>query len=272
MPLTTLSGFSFENYQSIPTSNVLFSDSFTTGDFTKNDGGWAWAVNGGVNPTVVTNFGRTDNNSVKFTFLGTASGGDAFSELRYTFGSSQTEVYFQYYMYYPDGNELSSIGIDLGPRWEHRTDTPNNNKFIRLWGPDSDVGTTHSITCGYSTYQTGGTGDEYPFPEYSTDQINDMSSHGIGSTTFVVDDTVRGRWVKIDMHFKCATSANNDGVYEMWVDDVLVGSWTDLPLYPTNPALNYFASGYILGWSNSGFDIDSYCYMDDFKMSNRPIV
>ena len=72
---------------------------------------------------------------------------------------------------------------------------------------------------------------------------------------------------------KLATSATaNDGIVQLWLNDVLTANFTTLPLYTAQAgAKNWIRNGYIMGWSNSGFTQTTHTYIDDFVISGNPI-
>jgi hypothetical protein len=73
--------------------------------------------------------------------------------------------------------------------------------------------------------------------------------------------------VTIRIRAKVPTAANNDGVIQIWVDGVLASNKTNLPGYPPDGIGNYFESGYLLGWANSGFQEGQSMFIDDVSIS-----
>jgi hypothetical protein len=69
------------------------------------------------------------------------------------------------------------------------------------------------------------------------------------------------------VHVKAASSANNDGVIQIWRDGVQIVSATNLPTYPSGGAGNYYNFGYLLGWANAGFAQATNVYIDDVTFS-----
>lgn len=247
-------------------SATLFVDDFESGSLAPKNNGYGWNGsnwgNDDAKPTVSTDIAHSGNSSLKFTFGGGPVGDDAFSELRYILGERRNEAYIQWYQYFPDGSE------GLGPKWNHRRDSPHNNKFLKLW---ADVyGGGHSVSTGVSTH-AGDNGVSRPFPVYGTSATNGTDRWGEPYSTQFIDDSLKGKWVKFQFHIKTATSANNDGVIQMWIDDKLVMDSQTVPLYPAGGVDNFLRNGYIMGWSNSGFDQTSYTYIDDFQISDTYI-
>jgi hypothetical protein len=90
-----------------------------------------------------------------------------------------------------------------------------------------------------------------------------------------------GKVLEVIGHYKYATSANNDGVVEIWkrrltpttlapetgfvkIMEVLDGAWY-------SSGQEGFGSGYILGWANSGFTLVTDLYLGDFSIAATDI-
>lgn len=240
-------------------AGALFYDNFESGNFSYKENGFGWngtSSGTGDNISVATDIAHSGTRSAKFTYGGGAAGNDAWSELRYILGKNMNDVYIQWYQYFPNGSD------GLGPKWVHRSESPSNNKFMRLW---SDDYSNFTVKTGLSFWAVGG-GDSQIGPDGGSNQtglqlLAPKDSAGM-------NDSRRGRWVKFQYHAKTATSANNDGVIQLWVDDVLTINNTSAALYPSNGTGNYFRNGYIMGWSNSGFDQTSSTYIDDVTISD----
>lgn len=236
-----------------------FTDSFESGDLLHAENGFHWnGANAGAGDavSVSTDIAHSGSRSVKFTFGAGASGDDAWSELRFILGKNMPDVYIQWYQYFPNGAE------GLGPRWSHRTDGVSNNKFIRFW---SDDYTNFTLKTGLSFWPMG-SGDSQIGPDGGSNQtgLQLLSPKDNAGMT----DSRRGRWVKFQYHAKTATSANNNGVVQLWVDGVLVISNTTAALYPSGGVGNYYRNGYLMGWSNSGFSQTTNTYIDDVTISD----
>lgn len=247
---------------------VLFHDDFSSMDLKKVSNGIYWSSSnkgsGDLRPVVSKDMMFNDKPSLKFTFGGGPPDDDAWCEQRFKIDTKLSDVWIQYYRYYPSGTEL----VNVGPKWVHR-DAPgsDNNKVFLLWsGPYQG----YPITTGISAWQDG-EGRDIFYPTYGTNQLNGAGQRGLPSVPAQKDSTL-GRWVKTNMHFKCATLANNDGVIQLWEDDVLIMDNTKIPLYPKDGIGNFFTEGYLMGWSNTGFDQTTHCYIADFKIDDKPII
>ena len=98
-----------------------------------------------------------------------------------------------------------------------------------------------------------------------------MGTWGSGGPSPFVDDRTRGRWMHFQFHARLGTGPEAlDGLMEIWVDGVkttAVDRKTGQPgldLF-NSKGMNYFNQGYLLGWANSGFDEDTYIFIDDVR-------
>lgn len=241
---------------------ILFYDSFESGDFSHKENGFGWAgTNGGSGDTaaaVTTATAHSGTRSVKFTFGAGGPLEDAWSELRYTLGKNMNEVYMQWYAYFPNGTE------GLGPKWQHRRVSPNNNKFFKLW---ADNYTGYTVATGVSTWSDAEQNDVY-FTEYGTNLTGGVGAFSKDRDYAGATDARLGKWLKIQIRVKCATAANNDGVIQMWIDGALILDDTALDLYPSGGVGNFLRNGYFMGWMNTGFDSTSSMYIDDVTISD----
>jgi hypothetical protein len=250
-------------------SGPYFSDNFNSCTLNKsgNSYGFYWASTGGGTstevPRVVSSLGRSGSCALRFTYSAGPSGDDGWSEQRFKFGKKLSEVYMRWYQYFPSGSDSPS----RGPKYYHRNDTgPDNNKFLRLWDEDY---TNYKLKLGLG-FLPKSYGDSHIMAEYGTNHEG-VGPRGSDYDQDGITNSRRGRWIKIDFHMRLATAANNDGVIEMWVDGVKTISNTSLPMYPDGGLGNYVRNGYIMGWSNSGFNSTTNIYVDDVVISGVPI-
>ena len=248
-------------------AGLIFTDSFESGDLSHTQGKAAW-----FNPTkvnVTSDISHSGNHSLKYTYAGVPSGKDSFSELRYDLGAAYPDVWIQFYIYFPDGTESPNVG----PKYVHRNDTgPDNNKFLRIWGSSPDGRNRNSgvtVNGGCSLLPISG-GYSEMIPEWSVTYngkvTSAMGSHSTPGFWFAYPETL-GKWIKFKFHRKVASPANNDGILQIWENDVLSIDLQNLNTYPGDGYLNAFTAGYLLGWSNSGFDKETYIYIDDVAIS-----
>lgn len=241
-------------------SGALFSDGFESGDLSFTENGFRWAgTNGrpGTRPSVQTDNARTGTHSLRFVFGPNDDTSDAWSEARFFVGQPLTEIWLEWYIYYPSGTE----GLGSATYAHRSVGGPTNNKFLRLWGGTYSSGNKHgmsgrpglnSITRLFGEWKPNGT---------------DMSFHpNLGTPSAeLIGASDLGQWHRFRWHSAMATSGSaEDGVMELWWDDSKVGSSMRLDIFDTNQ--NFVDAGYLLGWANSGFSSLTYIWIDDFRV------
>jgi hypothetical protein len=236
---------------------LLFADGFESGDFKTQQNTVRWNRAARVN--VVNTFSRTGLHSARFR----QGDSENWSELRFTGLPQLEEVFIQFYLYQPSGDEIPSVG----PRVQVLVDN-KNDKFFRLWSGNYDSAPKH----GASTWGKNGIGMlGTEFMINNGDRIVPMGQGGKYAQSdkhpLIANPEYLGRWIQIRIRNKVASAANNDGVIQIWVDGILASDKTDLPSYSWEGIDNYFDTGYILGWSATGFAPGQYMYVDDFSIS-----
>jgi hypothetical protein len=261
---------------STPGVTTIFQDDFESGNFNNTQNGVRWSSVVWIDNTTNIAHGGTHSARFKEGDSSASAAPDGWSELRFDGLANLSEVYMQYYLYMPSGNESPFLGPKV------KIIGGANDKFFRLWG-GGDAG--YGFGAGNATYPfsnkvgastwgdgsgiDGRLGAEY---SYSAPGTQWGMGQGAGPTYQYYQffqDTNRGRWVKIQIHAKNATPANNDGVIQIWVDSTLVISYTNLingNIYGVNTLTGY-TTGYVLGWANNGWPAGQYVYMDDFSIS-----
>ena len=240
-----------------PSAQIYFEDGFESGGLGgTGQAGWRWGqVNGdaGFAPLVSSQQSKTGARSLQFAFKGGPYPADSWSEQRFVMGGGLTEVYVRFWLYVPSN-------------YAHRnTPSSDNNKFFRVWATDyAGVKLGSSLFPASSSNPAAGSdlGLEQAFNGGSMGQYNLPVARGfIGPADY-------GKWMRVQLYFKLDTGGGNARM-RVWKNNVLVldsGNFTN----PAGSLANVFTDGYILGWSNSGFDALTTLYVDDFVMSNYP--
>jgi len=243
---------------------VTFTDGFETGDLSKSTNGFKW--NGmGTNPIVVTDFSRDGNASLKFIFRATASSGQAWSEQRYKLGGNYNNVWLKADIFIP-GNYYCRKEHNKGPFfvWSGTYGHANANVAANF---------EHWCNSGnaYLTFNPGG--DGYNYGHFTTCLKSDCGNKGTPysrGVAFVDRAKDLNKWHEWIVHLRPATtSTSNDGVVEVWKDGVKV--WYRYDLAYHSDVANYFDQGYIMGYSNSGFDQETNIHYDNFVFSTETI-
>jgi uncharacterized protein YjdB len=248
---------------------VVFQDDFESGGFSRTQNGVRWS--NAVYLDVPTAIARGGTHAARFR----EGDSGTWSELRFDGLANLPEVYLQYYLYLPSGAEAPSVGPKakiLGTA---------NDKFFRLWGGgDAGYGygagnTTNPYgnKVGASTWGDGSGADGFLGAEfeYSAPGTPWGMGEGPGPITHVpfFKDANRGRWVQVRIRAKQATSANNDGVIQLWIDGIQVISFTSLKngnIYGVAGPTGY-TTGYLLGWANNAWPAGQNVFLDDFVIT-----
>jgi hypothetical protein len=244
-------------------AEIVFQDDFESGNLSKSVGTAKWMSGAGT--SVSTAIARSGSHSLRFLFRGASS--DAWAEQRFYLGQEYKEVHVEWYAFYPMGFE------GVGAKYLHRSGGLGpNNKFIRLWKGDKSDGAMgyqrQYVKAGASSYRQGSDSVESIGAEYGSDSAA-TGRYNLPSLSAAITDSERGRWLKFRFVAKAASASGvNDGVIELYRDDVLAFRSTTVPLYASNGTVPAFEYGYLLGAANSGFDVDTSVYIDDVTISS----
>ncbi|RZO64910.1 MAG: hypothetical protein EVA89_03350 [Sandaracinaceae bacterium] len=238
-----------------PGRNLLFFDDFESADRSHSENGVAWrgasAGGGGDAVDVTGERAASGAHALRFTFGGGGPEDDAFAEQRFTLGELREELWIGFRIYFPDGSEPGEN------RYVHRDlpSGPENNKLLRLWAPTYD-----GFKWGASMWPSP-TGQSYVG---GITRGSCVAGPGPirGTDGFAMTDAHLGRWMLWEIHVRGDDGSGN-GVFELWVDGALIASHTDIAIDGAPCAPNAFIDGYLLGWANSGFDVDTHVYIDD---------
>lgn len=257
----------------VASGSTYFTDGFESGDFSANQGGFRWCgacANGRKNVVVTSAKPRTGIYSAEFTYVGTTPEGDSHAELGFQFGQQLTEFWMRWWLYIPDGTE------GLGSAAYTHRDAPgaDNNKFLALWD-EAYVKIMVGLILGTENATDGGsflTGSSQITYRGASGSLVYQSMAGSGSTLIALAD--RGTWVKFQVHVKLSSDVNtNNAICELWKNDTLIASKYDFRWFSDDAgANNYFRHGYLLGWSNSGFDATTKLWVDDVKIASAYIT
>ncbi|HEX2189573.1 MAG TPA: heparin lyase I family protein [Longimicrobiaceae bacterium] len=240
---------------------LLFEDGFEAAEVTRGQNGFAWK--GGAYVSTSTERARSGSRALKFRFgdLGTTRVTEqSRAQLNFTF-PAMTEVWLQWYAYYPDGME----GIPGVGAYEHGTATPDNNKLLRIY---ADGHYSKAPEWGATTSGEGaGAGGASKLRIDHFAPTDNWTPKRRADAPYLVDLTTdRGRWVQIRFHGKKATPGMADGLIRFWKDGVLAAEATGLALYDPTGAHDHFSAGYLYGAANSGFPRETAVYVDDFRI------
>lgn len=224
-------------------AEVIFQDDFSSGDLSKTQSGAQWGSQ--VYVSVVSSPSLSSDNSARFYFKGSSDlSEDAFSELRFDLGKLYPELWMQFYLYVPEN-------------YEHRdAQSTDNNKFLRLWGSSYN----DNEKLGLSTW-LGSSGGSQMIADWNR-QGEGIGPKGETYSSFITSSD-RGKWMKVRVHVIAAKSATTPGSIRVWKNDELViDNYQIVDSYASGEPHAY-RYGYLLGWSNSGFNVDTYFNIDN---------
>lgn len=245
---------------SVASSSVaadLFEDGLESGALKSTLNDILWGSSSYV--TLSTERPKDGKFSLKFTFAGTDDTTDSWAEQRFTLGKRYSEIWVSYDIRIPDNyyHRTASVG------------TSNNKGFLMLWGGDYSKPTSPKMGVEF-----------WPNEDGSGNSTASVRLSGVGydkhywkACPNIVTLSDRGKWIKIVVHAKVPTVSNNDGIYQLWkvYDDGKVVQACNLVDSEGYVATNAgFDSGYILGWSNSGYKDETVFYVDNFKVTTTP--
>ena len=259
-------------------SGQIFTTGFESGSLSRGGDGFSWTAS--TSTQVSTEKPETGSYSLKFRFAGNpADGEDSWAEQRLSLGSGDyPDLWVKFDLYIPSNyfQRTQTIGAE-------------NNKAWAIWGGGDDGYHWYlrdgPLLGGHFWPTTIGTYGESDFIPWVASQVNGERTnldiqHKWGLRTLIIEDNDRSHWMTLIIHAKYATSANNDGVYQVWkinwqgtkktICNIQDGNWYST-IHDTNLPAPGFDSAYLLGWSNTGFDSDTYLYIDNFEISSTPI-
>lgn len=241
---------------------ATFSDGYESGDFSHSQDGITFGGTAGdIRPVVSKEKAKNGNYSVKFTFKGDPNSTfGTGSKLQYNLNDYYRDVWVQFDVFFPS---------NWAPRDQ---DAKAHNKGpIMVW---SDNG-WHDELKSFSSYEAW---NDTGWPT-GTVSYNRGGSRGhryptLNGKYFQYPDPEKdlGRWINIVARIKFATTEDsNDGIFQIWKDGVLGLNITNANNYLKNgkPGANYL---YIFGPADMGFFVDTYIYLDNLVITNKPIV
>lgn len=275
MPLVCVAGAASRHYGSGAGGSPLFEDNFSSGDLTHTDNGFGW--DGTTNVAVVSSTLCGGTYAARFTFGPdtTEVNDDSTAELRFEFGSVHTDIWVGYMLHIPSN-------------YVHRWSPGGNNKgWCTMWdaGGDTTYGNPHvGIEPNFWDVGDGTSkGSVYIFGQSTLGQANGGGGTHLGPTenpeyfpngNGIIEAADFGKVLEVVIHYKYATSANNNGVAEIWkrrrtpTTLAIESSWIKITDIQDG---EWYAAGqegfgycYILGWANSGFTDETLLHLGNF--------
>lgn len=229
--------------QSFPShSEVIFQDDFSGGNLSKTQSGAQWGPN--VSVSVVSSPSIVNENSARFSYDGSSDlSKDAFSELRFDLGKLYPELWLQFHLHVP-------------ANYEHRdAQGTDNNKILRLWGASYN----DNEKLGLSTW-LGSSGSSQMIADWNR-QGQGIGPKGQAYSSFITSAD-RGKWMKVRVQVIAASSSTRPGTIKVWKNDELVIDNHQIVDNYASGEPHAYRYGYLLGWSNSGFNVNTDFHVD----------
>jgi hypothetical protein len=223
----------------------IFEDNF-------DSGGMASFWTGNVYVTITDDLPKDGSHSSKWLFPGVPIDVDGWAEARFDLGREYYELSIMFDWYIP-------------AHYFHR-DSPggDNNKLLRLWAKSYD----DLEKIGASTYNQGSSGDSQVGEDYRIQATWGQSTNITNRQDFITEAD-HGKWMGLGIYIKSATDTS-PAIMRIYKNGQLFHEADKI----TNnhlPGAQGYRYGYLLGWANSGFDIETIFYMDNVKFYDQDV-
>lgn len=266
---------------SLSANAVLIEDGFESGDMSApNTGGFSWGKNnktsiatqtcaiynnGVLNPPNCPNPAPDwkpfeGKYSMRFHY---AAGVNEMAEQRFKLGGAYKSAWVSFMTRVPKN-------------FKHNDKKPNNMKFFAIW-MDADQSKGDGSSVFWNLFGDGNGGSDIRYA-YSKGKYTPVGGQ-TGNAGFISYPSDQGRWMQLVMHVTAESSAGASNgsieLYRRWSNQTnfsKLHNTTGLPLRvpPGGPA--GWAKGYLLGWSNPGYDVKTIWLVDNFQMSDRSLL
>jgi hypothetical protein len=239
---------------------VIFEDNFETANLSKRAGGFSWTS--GVDVAVTNTRAKDGSHSLRFVFGPNGQNAYAFAEQRFSLGGNYPEIWVSYDLYVP-------------ANYIHRTGGggQNNKGFVHFWSGNYENPSGPLLGTEFWP-KTSGTANSYGTLRLFAPKAS-LDEHLWDAMPTAIDSQDLGKWVRIVVRLKYATSANNNGIAEAWktrpggapqkIMSITNGRW----YVSGQPG---FDQGYLLGWSNSGFTERTEFFIDNVAFSTTSLL
>jgi hypothetical protein len=275
-----LSAFVFASLLALTArGEALILDSFESGDMSAtNTEGFGWAANNKTSVVTadneVFNNGeknapipngknwrpKTGEHSLKFLY----PSDESWTEQRFAIGGAYPEIWMSFWLRVP-----TNFTHPAKEGW------PDNQKLFFLWmdgystkGEGSSVG---------MEFRGNGLGGSYFYAKISRGG-NTGTGIDTGQISFLDIPADRGKWMHLVVHVASESTAGaNDGLMEVWrkwEGDSQYMKTHDLKDQPISisSSVKGFANGYLMGWANTPYPVDTEFLLDDFALSTSPLL
>ncbi len=234
-----------------PSEEPILEDRFESDLSTEEDEPPRWSEKANVD--VVEDPTEPGNRVAQFYFEGGDPEEDAWAELRFSLGDLYQEIWIKYRLYIPEN-------------YYHR-DSPssdNNKGYIMAWSGTYNDGSNVLVSTSWWHDESGNT------VQMGNWKTNTQTSEHYEEQTYnamavnLTEDL--GKWQEVVIRIKVADHNQANGALQVWKNGEPNISFEGIENYSKDGIRNGIEKGYVLGWSNSGFDEDTYLLVDDFVL------
>lgn len=264
-------------FASFASSETIVSDSFESGDMSKTSSyGFKWS-DSKSNPVITVDALVPTTSSVNSPAPETSqweaqSGSHAlmmryktginWKEKRFSFAAPQPEIWMSFWLRVPINYSHPDVGVK------------DNQKLFYLWqdgysskGEGSSVG---------MEFRGDGNGGSYFYGKISAGDYTGSGGDS-GKTQFITVPRDRGRWMHLVAHIKGESARGaGDGAFRVWrkwgneTDYTQTQNLTNRTIRIAT-AVPGFANGYLMGYANAAYPVDTEFLIDDFALSTTPL-
>ena len=235
-----------------------FLDGFETGDKSHSTNGFRWGVGTAV---VSSSVAYRGTHALRFAYPASTAGQDSSRDQRFTLAEDAahalTAVWIEFWLRVP-------LNIDdylTRAQSEHSSGRAYNNELCSFW---SETGDSTSAETSLDWAASSDFTEIYIQPvTLAGTATNNGQTPTLSASAPIFRSEDAGSWVRMRIYIKAR--CQNEVNLRVWQDDRLVAEVRNFNT-TLSGGLGYFRSGYLFGWSNSGFSAATDFYVDEVKV------
>ncbi|MDN6326566.1 MAG: hypothetical protein L0J48_00925 [Alkalibacterium sp.] len=268
---------SFLAFGTFASGESIVSDSFESGNLSAPGApGFEWANNTGiaiVTPTTLVFETAPRNEPAPPNSQWEAKSGE--HALRFFYPADKHWIE-QRFSFDPQPEIWMSFWLRVPTNFAHPSlkGAADNQKLFTLW-MDGYSSKGEGSTIGVEFRPSGG-GSSYFYGKVSRGDYN-VAGSDQGRVQFIQVPRDRGRWMHLVVHVASErTPGAKNGMLQLWRKWKGDSNYTkthDLKNQPIklSPRVKGFSHGYLMGWANAAYPVDTEFLIDDFKLSTSPL-
>lgn len=277
---TAIAAVGLLGFGTLVSGESIVSDSFESGDFSApGSPGFKWSS---VTPTPTSIVTATAlvfqttllNKSAPETSQWEAKSGE--HALRFLYPAGEDWVEQRFALSEPQPEIWMSFWLRVPTNYAHPKvkGASDNQKLFTVW-MDGYSNKGEGSTVGMEFRGSGG-GSSYFYGKVSRGDYH-VAGSDQGRFQFIQIPNDLGRWMHLVVHVASETSTGaKDGVMEVWrkwEGDSSYIKTHDLKSQPIklSSSVNGFSRGYLMGWANAPYPIDTEFLIDNFELSTLPL-